>query len=93
MLVVLAIFAAGSGINRAPTMGLISRFSPADEQGATLGVAQSAGTLARVLGPLFATTLYQVRAPSPYLACAGVAIAAAFLARQRFGRTAGIATS
>ncbi len=86
MLAVLAVFAAGSGINRAPTMGLISQFSPAQEQGATLGVAQSAGTLARVLGPLFATTLYKVRAPSPYLACAGVALAAALLARQRLGK-------
>lgn len=83
MLAALAVFAVGSGINRAPTMGLISRLSPAEEQGATLGVAQSAGTLARVLGPVFATTLFQFSAVAPYLACAAVALVAGILAVRR----------
>ena len=83
MLAALAVFAIGSGVNRAPTMGLISRLSPVDEQGATLGVAQSAGTLARVLGPLFATTLFQVAIPAPYLFCAAVALVAGILAAGR----------
>ena len=87
ILIALAIFSAGSGINRAPTMGLISQNSPVTEQGATLGVAQSAGTLARVLGPLFATSLYKVHRPAPYLACAGIALAAGLIARFRFGKT------
>jgi MFS family permease len=83
MLAALALFSIGSGINRAPTMGLISQLSPAEEQGSTLGVAQSAGTLARVLGPVFATSLYKVWAPSPYLACALVALVAGVLAGRR----------
>jgi MFS family permease len=87
LLFALAIFSAGSGINRAPTMGLISQNSPAAEQGATLGVAQSAGTLARVLGPLFATKLYSIHRPAPYLACAGIALAAGLVARQRLAKS------
>lgn len=89
MLAALAVFAIGSGINRAPTMGLISQLSPADEQGTTLGVAQSAGTLARVLGPTVATTLYDLWLPAPYLACATVALLAGLLAVLRLmGSTA-----
>jgi MFS family permease len=85
----LAVFAIGSGINRAPTMGLISQLSPADEQGTTLGVAQSAGTLARVLGPTVATTLYDLWLPAPYLACATIALLAGLLAALRLmGSTA-----
>lgn len=85
----LALFAIGSGINRAPTMGLISQLSPADEQGTTLGVAQSAGTLARFLGPPVATTLYDLWLPAPYLACATIALLAGLLAALRLmGSTA-----
>lgn len=83
LLLVLALFSAGSGINRAPTLGLISRFAPADEQGSTLGVAQSIATLARVLGPVFATGLLKYSLAAPYLACAGIALSAGLLARQR----------
>jgi DHA1 family tetracycline resistance protein-like MFS transporter len=82
LLIGLGLFAAGSGINRAPTMGLISLNSSAAEQGATLGVAQSAGTLARILGPVFATSLYAVHPPLPYLICAGIAILAGLVAWQ-----------
>lgn len=87
MLGALAVFAIGSGINRAPTMGLISQLSPAEEQGATLGVAQSAGTLARVLGPVFATSLFKLWMPAPYLACGTVALVAGVLAGQRLLRS------
>ena len=83
MLAALAVFAIGSGINRAPTMGLISQLSPEEEQGSTLSVAQSAGTLARVIGPVFATTLYAKDPRFPYLACAVVALLAGMIAMRR----------
>ena len=83
LLVGLGIFAIGSGINRAPTMGLISSNSPADEQGANLGVAQSVGALARILGPLLATTLYARSVALPYFLCAGIALAAGVVAWMR----------
>jgi len=86
LLAALAVFSIGSGIHRAPTMGLISQLSPADEQGTTLGIAQSAGTLARVLGPTVATTLYDLWLPAPYYACAVIALLAGWLAILRLGR-------
>jgi MFS family permease len=73
LLVALAIFAAGSGIHRPPLFGLISILTPESEQGATMGVAQSAGSLARIVAPVFATTLYEVRADLPYIVCAIIA--------------------
>jgi MFS family permease len=79
----LGLFAIGSGINRAPTMGLISQFAPVGEQGATLGVAQSVGTLARVVGPPFATGLFAIKAPLPYLICAGIAACTGLFAWQK----------
>lgn len=82
LLVALGLFASGSGVNRAPTMGLISLNSPPGEQGATLGVAQSAGTMARIIGPVFATSLYGIYLPLPYLICAGVAVVAGLVAWQ-----------
>lgn len=83
LLIGLGVFAVGSGINRAPTMGLISSHSPADEQGANLGVAQSVGALARIFGPLCATTLYARSVALPYFLCAGVALAAGVMAWMR----------
>jgi MFS family permease len=80
LLFALGLFSAGSGINRAPTIGLISMYADPAEQGATMGVAQSAGTLARVAGPVCATTLYSLSPHSPYLMAAGVALVAAAIA-------------
>ena len=94
MLGALGLFAIFSGINRAPTMGMISLNAPENEQGSTLGVAQSAGTLARIFGPIFATTLYTVKPALPYLICAVVALVASGLAyhflvrRERLAATA-----
>lgn len=76
----LGFVAAGSAINRPPTFGLLSINTPADEQGETLGVAQSAGSLARIIAPVSANLLYQVRPAIPYYVCAAVAAVAAVLA-------------
>ncbi len=87
MLGALALFAGGSGLNRAPTMGLISKHSPANEQGATMGVAQNAGTLARVIGPVIATGLYKWSLPAPYIFCATVAAGGGILAMSRLRKS------
>jgi uncharacterized membrane protein YhhN len=50
-------------------------------------VVQSAGTLARIVGPVLATTLYAEHPHSPYLLAAGLALAAAGLARLKLPRT------
>ncbi|NBR84508.1 MAG: MFS transporter [Verrucomicrobia bacterium] len=76
----LAMLAIGSSLTRPPVFGMLSQLAPADEQGATLGVAQSAGSLARIFGPIFAATLFDVHPSWPYLACAVVSLLAGFLA-------------
>ncbi len=79
MLLALALLAVGSGLTRPPVFGLLSNLAPANEQGATIGVAQSAGALARIIGPLFAAILYLRIAPLPYVFCGGLSILAALL--------------
>ena len=86
LMLILAVFGAGSGINRPPTFGLISIHSPAEEQGVTLGVAQSIASLARIAGPIIANVLYASSAALPYLICAGVALVASVAAWQRLCR-------
>jgi len=76
----LIIFAAGLGLNRPPVFGMISLNSSPDEQGANLGVAQSFGALARMLGPVFASTLFFVQPALPYLICGGIALLTSFVA-------------
>ncbi|HEY8241673.1 MAG TPA: MFS transporter [Kiritimatiellia bacterium] len=76
LLLVLAALAASSNLTRPPVYGMLSNLTPAHEQGATIGVAQSAGSLARILGPLFAGSLYQQHPSLPYLTCAVLALAA-----------------
>jgi MFS family permease len=80
LLLVLGLFSVGAGINRAPTMGLLSMYARPEEQGATMGVAQSAGTLARVIAPVVATTLYMASPHASYLFAAAVAVVAVLIA-------------
>jgi hypothetical protein len=70
----LALLSVGTSLTRPPLFGLLSNLTAAHEQGANIGVAQSAGSLARILGPIFATTLLQWHSSVPYLACAAVLI-------------------
>jgi MFS family permease len=79
----LALVALTSGLNRAPTMGLISIFTPSAEQGGILGVTQSAGTLGRIFGPLFATSAYALYPHSPYIAAAGLCVITGVIAVKK----------
>lgn len=74
LLIALGIFAAGTGIHRPPLFGLISILTPANEQGATMGVTQSAGSLARIIAPVFATVIYEYSIALPYLICAVISV-------------------
>lgn len=80
ILIVLALLAIGSGLNRPPVFGMISLNSSPDEQGANLGVAQSFGALARILGPIFANILFFVDVKLPYVICGGLALVTGFFA-------------
>lgn len=73
LLVGLAIFAVGSSLARPPIFGMISMLTPATEQGATMGVTQGVGSLARIIGPIFAASLFVAHESLPYLICGGLA--------------------
>ena len=51
--IIITCFAFGSGVNRPILVGQISRKVSEKEQGAVLGVANSLGSLAQIIGPLF----------------------------------------
>ena len=71
------ILAIGNGMNTPSLSSLISR-SAAAQQGGVLGVAQSLGALARIVGPIFGTWTLAFGVGVPY-AAGGTAMAAAFL--------------
>ena len=80
LLFTVAWLAIGSGLTRPPLFGLLSILTPSNEQGSTLGVAQSAGSLARVIGPPVAGFLFDRHPSWPYLAVAGIAVMTGFIA-------------
>lgn len=76
----LALFALSSGVFRAPIFGLISLNANEDEQGEVMGVTQSVGSLARIIGPVFALGLFDFWPALPYFICAGLAMLAGLIA-------------
>lgn len=74
LLAVLAVLSVGSALTRPPLFGMLSILTPEHEQGETIGVAQSAGSLARILGPIFAAPVFGSRPAMPFLVCSVVAI-------------------
>ncbi len=93
LLVVVGGLAVGSGLTRPPLFGLLSRITPADEQGATLGVAQSAGALARVFGPPFAGFLFDRHPAWPYWICGVLAVGTGLVAWNRLIAMARLAST
>ena len=86
LLAALALLAVGSALTRPPLFGLLSNLTPAHEQGATIGVAQGAGSLARIFGPLYAGPLFMAHPALPYLTCTVISIGTGFLVLQRLCR-------
>ncbi len=84
MLGALGLLSIGSSLTRPPLFGMLSNLTSANEQGANIGVAQGAGSLARILGPMFATGLLPYHPALPYLVCTGVLLATTALLVQRF---------
>ena len=73
----------GSSLTRPPLFGLMSNLTSAHEQGATIGVAQSAGSLARIIGPIYATTLLHYMPALPYLTCTAVLLGTTIFVVQK----------
>jgi multidrug resistance protein len=74
LLIALAALSIGSGLTRPPLFGLLSVLTPRHEQGATIGIAQSAGSLARIFGPMFAGAFFKAHPALPYVSCAVIAL-------------------
>jgi MFS family permease len=85
MLAALGLLSVGTSLTRPPLFGLLSNLTPAHEQGATIGVAQSAGSLARILGPIFATTTLHYLPALPYLTCAIILLVGVVVFMKRMG--------
>jgi DHA1 family tetracycline resistance protein-like MFS transporter len=67
LLIAVTLLAVGNGAAAPSISSLISRRAGAQEQGEIMGVAQSVGSLSRVLGPLAAGALfYEFGRASPY---------------------------
>lgn len=92
MLFALALLAVGSSMARPPIFGLVSRLTSAHEQGSTLGVAQSFGSMARIIGPIFAGSLFHYGPSIPYVTCASVAMVAGVIAWKKLHLVRAIST-
>jgi multidrug resistance protein len=78
LLPVLAVIATGNGLNSPAISAFISKQSDEHTQGEVLGVAQSASSLARILGPLFGGAMFgHVSIRAPYYAAAALMLVAA----------------
>ena len=90
MLLALALLAVGAGLTRAPVFGLLSNLTPRNEQAAPpsawLKAPKAQKLLARIIGPLFAATLYVYASELPYVICGGISVLAGLLAAVKLAR-------
>lgn len=86
LLILLALLSIGSSLTRPPVFGMISNLTSEHEQGVTIGVAQSAGSLARILGPVFASVLFFKIPALPYLICGSISLLTGLLAWHKLAR-------
>lgn len=73
MFVVMTFFASGSGVARPLLMGAISKRSHPKEQGAVMGITNSLGSLAQIIGPLIGGAIINYMYPG-FLGIAAAAI-------------------
>jgi MFS family permease len=72
-----ALLAIGMGFNTPSIQALISKLSHADEQGSVLGVSQSMGSLARIVGPVSGGYVYDhFGIVAPYFVASGIMLIA-----------------
>ena len=83
VLVFVGLIAVGSGLTRPPLFGLLSLLTAPSERGTTIGIAQSAGSLARIFGPVFAGAFFDQNPSLPYGLCALLALITGWVAWTR----------
>jgi DHA1 family tetracycline resistance protein-like MFS transporter len=80
----LGLLAVGSSLTRPPLFGLLSNLTSANEQGANIGVAQGAGSLARIIGQFSAPIiLLEVSHYALFLGCAAMLLLTSILVAQK----------
>jgi predicted MFS family arabinose efflux permease len=79
----LALLVVGQGLVAPTLASLISARAPSHQRGQALGVQQSAGGLARSVGPALAGFLFGHSIPAPYLVGAVLVVAALLLVTDR----------
>jgi MFS transporter, DHA1 family, tetracycline resistance protein len=71
----LVALAAGQGLVTPTLSSAVAGFVPPGRSGTALGIQQSAGGLARVVGPALGGALFGFSVPAPFLAAAGLTLA------------------
>ena len=80
----LALLSIGSSLTRPPLFGLLSNLTSANEQGANIGVAQGAASLARIIGQFGGTIIFlEISSPALFLGCAATLVVASILVSQK----------
>lgn len=81
LLAALAAIAFGQGITSPVLSSLISKMGPGKERGEVLGVSQSLGSLARILGPVWGGLMFDYAGPAgPYVTTATLMLVATCVA-------------
>lgn len=92
--VAMTFLALGNGFSNPSLMGSISLVSSDQEQGVNMGVAQSASSLGRILGPIMGGYFYdKISDRSPFLLSALIGILALFLLFSEYKRLPNSAVS
>ena len=76
LLPALAMLSVGIGLHNPSVTGLVSRLTPASQQGSALGVTQSMSSIGRIVGPLVGGALYHFGWSLPYYAGAAIMVVA-----------------
>ena len=83
----LLVLTVGQGLASPTLSSLVAGRAPLERRGAVLGVTQSAGSLARVIGPTLGGVLFQhAGIPTPYLMGAGFVLLGLVLVSAALGR-------
>ena len=81
------LLALGMGFNSPSLLSAISQLADPNDQGSTLGVSQSLGSLARVIGPMWGGWVFdQLGIRYPFFTAAGLMLVASILSMAAFSR-------
>ncbi|KER09435.1 MAG: MFS transporter [[Candidatus Thermochlorobacteriaceae] bacterium GBChlB] len=86
-LIGLIFLAVGNGLVTPVNTALISLYTPPEEQGETLGIAQSIGSLARITGPFSGSLFYALDYHAPYWVGGAALVLGAVLAASLFDKS------